>query len=567
MSLPFGIDPVYAVAAIGVFALVLAGWSIRRNRTRAGVLRAGTPTVWVAALAALACTAYSAETSWSFAADFLGMTDTVQRATFFSTAELALFANALLARQNLRNQGAPGVPGTLVWVLTAVQIIPAFAESGPVGGTVRAVVGPVMAAMLWHVAMGIELRLHKPDAASQGLLATLGREARERLLSRLGVATRNRDAAQITRERATERAGALASRLAKMPEKQRADRRGRRIERQLETALARSGVGTDPAQRRALLDQLAARRHASALATVTLPSPWTDPECEQVDHRGAPSPLAPSLVARSASGREVSPSLSTVPDAGPQGNVPVGDGAVEDRAKPGSGTESDGDRPVTVPNSNGDGGGDGEILAAETGTEPLGDRPRTIPNSNGDRAVERDAHLADRRDAATSGDDIAAAQRGSGSFPAAVPTGSSSLEHPAIESGTEPVGDHPVAVPNHKGDGKVLAAETGTDTYGDRPHPVPVRQKPKAKAHRSRPGTGKSRRSRRPQLSVEETVERVRPHVAELLERDGNASINRPQLREILRALNLGGGRNESLTPVLERLRAEAGTTMTGSAT
>ncbi|MFC9228348.1 hypothetical protein ACFTZI_05160 [Streptomyces decoyicus] len=594
-SLPFGTDPVFAVAAVGVFALVLAGWAIRRDRLRARVLRAGTPTVWVAALAALASTGYSAETSWFFAADHLGMTDTVQRAAFFSTAELALFANALLARQNLRNQGAPGAPGTLVWVLTAVQTIPAFAESGPVGGTVRAVVGPIMAAMLWHLAMGIELRLHKPDAASQGLLATLGREARERLLSRLGVATRNRDAAQITRERATERAGALASRLAKMPEKQRADRRGRRIERQLETALSRSGVGTDPAQRRALLDQLAARRHASALATVILPSPWTDPECEQVDHRGAPSPLAPSPVARSASVREASPSLSTVPDAGPRGNVSVGDGAVGDRAKPGAAAESYGDRPVTVPNSNrdGDGDGDGEILAAETGTEPLGDRPRTLPNSNGDRAVERDAHPADRHDAATSGEDITAAQRGSGSFPAAVPTGRAGLEHPAIESGTEPVGDHPVTVPNHNGDGKALAAETGTephgdrphsvpnrngdrerhatatgtDTYGDRPHPVPVRQKPKAKAHRSRPGTGKSRRSRRPQLSVEETVERVRPHVAELLERDGNASINRPQLREILRALNLGGGRNESLTPVLERLRAEAGTTMTRSAT
>ncbi|MEJ8652691.1 hypothetical protein WKI65_32665 [Streptomyces sp. MS1.AVA.3] len=582
MSLPFGIDPVYAVAAIGVFALVLAGWSIRRNRTRAGVLRAGTPTVWVAALAALACTAYSAETSWSFAADFLGMTDTVQRAAFFSTAELALFANALLARQNLRNQGAPGVPGTLVWVLTAVQTIPAFAESGPVGGTVRAVVGPVMAAMLWHLAMGIELRLHKPDAASQGLLATLGREARERLLSRLGVATRNRDAAQITKERATERAGALASRLAKMPDKQRADRRGRRIERQLETALSRSGVGTDPAQRRALLDQLAARRHASALATVILPSPWTQPEREQVNHREAPSPLAPPTATRSASEREASPSPSTVPDAGPQINTSIGDGAAEGRSKPGTGTEPDGDRPVTVPNHH----GDGEILAAETGPEPHGDRPRTVPNSNGDRAVERNSHLAGQHDVATSGDDVLvpgtdegdegvsggghepAAQRGSGSFPAAVPADSEGLEHPAIASGTEPVWDRPRTVPNCNGGREHPGTATGTEPVGDPPHTVPLRQKPKVKAHRSRPGAGKSKRSRRrPQLSVEETVERVRPHVAELLERDGNASINRPQLREILRALNLGGGRNESLTPVLERLRAEAGTTMTRSAT
>lgn len=307
MSLPLGIDPVYAVATVGVLALVLTGWSIRRNRTRAGASRAGTPTVWVAALAALGCTAYSAETSWFFAADYLGMTDTVQRAAFFSTAELALFANALLARQNLRNQGAPGVPGALVWVLTGVQIIPAYAESGLVGGTVRAIVGPVMAAMLWHQAMGIELRLHKPDAFSQGLLATLGREVRERLLSRLGVATRNRDAAQITRERATERAGALASRLAKMPEKDRANRHGRRIERRLETALSRSGVGTDPGQRRALLEQLAARRHAAALASVALPSPWTQPSWDQGDHRGDRSPLAAAPGTRMPPEDHVSP--------------------------------------------------------------------------------------------------------------------------------------------------------------------------------------------------------------------------------------------------------------------
>ncbi|MFG2628324.1 hypothetical protein [Streptomyces sp. NPDC048473] len=461
MSLPLGIDPVYAVAAVGVLALVLAGWSIRRNRTRAGAPRAGTPTVWVAALAALGCTAYSAETSWFFAADYLGMTDTVQRAAFFSTAELALFANALLARQNLRNQGAPGVPGTLVWVLTGVQIIPAYAESGPVGGTVRAIVGPVMAAMLWHLAMGIELRLHKPDASSQGLLATLGREVRERLLSRLGVATRNRDAAQITRERATERAGALASRLAKMPEKDRTNRHGRRIERRLETALSRSGVGTDPDQRRALLEQLAARRHAAALASVALPSPWTQPSWEQDDHRGDRSPRGTALGTRTLPEEQVSPT-GTVPEAGPRTAASIGDRAVGDAA------------------------------------EPVGDGPHTVPNDNGDR------------------------------------------EHPDTETGTEP--------------------------NGDRPHTVPLRRKPPQKGSRNRPGAGQAKRSRNgPRLTVEQMVERVRPHVPALLERDGNASVTRPQLREILRAQNIQGGRNERLTPVLQLLRDEAATTTTRS--
>ncbi|MFI1929267.1 hypothetical protein [Streptomyces sp. NPDC020330] len=579
MSLPLSIDLVYAVAAVGVLALVLAGWSIRRNRTRAGAPRAGTPTVWVAALAALGCTAYSAETSWFFAADYLGMTDTVQRAAFFSTAELALFANALLARQNLRNQGAPGVPGTLVWVLTGVQIIPAYAESGLVGGTVRAIVGPVMAAMLWHLAMGIELRLHKPDASSQGLLATLGREVRERLLSRLGVATRNRDAAQITRERATERAGALASRLAKMPEKDRANRQGRRIERRLETALSRSGVGTDPDQRQALLEQLAARRHAAALASVALPSPWTQPSWDQGDHRGDRSPLAAAPRARMLPEDHVSP-RGTVPEAGPRIAASAGGRTAGEAAGTGTAAESVGGGPHAVPHST----GDREHLDADAGTEPDGDRPRTVPNDIGDCIGERDSRLPGQGGGAKAGGHVevpgtgegdggaggdvheVAAQRGGGPSPAGVPNDDGDREHPDADVGTEPDGDRPNTVPNDNGDREHPDTETGTEPNGDRPHTVPLHRKPPQKGARNRPQAGKGKRRRNgPRLTVEQTVERVRPHVPELLERDGNESVTRTQLREILRALNLPGGRNERLTPVLQRLRDEAATTTTRS--
>ncbi len=255
-------------------ALVLTAWTIRRRGTRSQK-RLGGPAVKVAAVAALGCTAYSADTSWRFAADYLDMAGTAERAGMFAAAELALFATALMARQNLAVQGAPGLPGTLVWVITTVQVIPAYAESGPIGGTVRAFVGPVMAAMLWHLAMGIELRLRTPGAASHGLIAVLGREARERLLSRLGIAARDRDAAQITRDRATARAVTLAARLAERTPEQQRSRRGRRLTRRLSKAVGRASVGTDPLQRAQLLDQLAARRHALALATVPLPSPWS----------------------------------------------------------------------------------------------------------------------------------------------------------------------------------------------------------------------------------------------------------------------------------------------------
>jgi hypothetical protein len=558
MSLPSGIEPVYGVAAVGVLALVLAGWSIRRNRTRAGGPRAGTPAVWVAALAALNCTAYSADTSWRFAADYLDMAGTLERAMMFSAAELALFATALMARQNLKTQGAPGLPGGLVWVITGVQVIPAYAESGTVGGTVRAFVGPVMAAVLWHLAMGIELRLHKPDAASQGLLATLGREVRERLLSRLGVATRNRDAAQITKDRATRRAVALASLLAAMSAEERENRRGSRITRRLQSALARSGVGTDPHQRRALLEQLAARRHATALATVALPSPWIQPERDQDADRGDRSPRAPSVVTRPANEKQASPWLSAVPDDGPQSPASIGDRPDGDHTEPGTRSEPDGDRPHSDAVDNGDRANEpGSSLLSEGKEAAIGDQyaaPAGTVNTDGGASGSAE------------GVHEVAAQRGTGPSPAAVPGGDEGREHPGTEAGTEPDGDRPHTVPNDDGDREHPDTETGTEPNGDHPHTVPVRRKPKAKASRNRPRGSQSKRSRKqPQLTVEEMVERVRPHVPTLLKRDGNESLTRVQLREILRAQKLQGGRNERLTPVLQRLRDEAGTTTTRS--
>lgn len=237
---------------------------LRTSRTPAAVL--------VASLAAMACTAYSGDTSWRFAEHRLGMTSAAERGAMFAAAELALFSCALMARQNLRGpQGAPGTPGILVWFITGVQVIPAYSESGIVGGTVRAVVGPVMAAMLWHLAMGIELRHAKPGAGSQSLPAIIARELRERLLSRLGLATRDRTAEQITRDRATARAVQLAAR----PKLRRWGKS------RLAAAVARSGVGVDPEQRAVMVKLLAARRGAEGLATVSLRSPF-EPEAASV---------------------------------------------------------------------------------------------------------------------------------------------------------------------------------------------------------------------------------------------------------------------------------------------
>jgi hypothetical protein len=221
------------------------------------------------------CTAYSGDTSWNFARDHLAMHGAGERAVMFAAGELALFAVALMARQNLTADGAPGTPGVLVWVITGVQVIPAFSESGIVAGTVRAFVGPILAALLWHLAMGIELRHNKPGAASQGLLAVLVREVRERLLSWLGLSVRGRDAAQITRDRWTRIATRRAAYLADL---QAADKvrpwRLARARRRLAVAVDRTDAGVLAEQRTVLLDRLAAYRGATALASMDLPAPW-----------------------------------------------------------------------------------------------------------------------------------------------------------------------------------------------------------------------------------------------------------------------------------------------------
>ncbi|MFD4261869.1 hypothetical protein ACFWR9_30670 [Streptomyces sp. NPDC058534] len=267
-------------SAVGAVLLLvvalLAGWLLRRRVRKTGIgQRRNTAAVPVAAVAAIGCTAYSADTSWRFAADYLDMGSTIERAAMFAAAELALFATALLARQNLNGpKQAPGLPGTLTWVITAVQILPAYAESGLVGGTVRAFVGPIMAAMLWHLAMGIELRHRSPHADSRSLAAVLARQIHERLLARLGIADRDADAARIIRERALDQAVTLILRAEAMTPEQRAKGRGRRLTRRLHQALEQADVDRDKRQDELLLRKLATRQQALALASIPLPRRW-----------------------------------------------------------------------------------------------------------------------------------------------------------------------------------------------------------------------------------------------------------------------------------------------------
>ncbi|MBY8879734.1 hypothetical protein [Actinacidiphila acidipaludis] len=273
-ALDWARTPVHAVGVLAVLAAVLA-YAVRTVRNAAKMTPAA---VVMAALGAMLCTAYSGDTSWNFARDHLAMHGVRERAVMFAAGEVALFAVALMARQNLRTDGAPGTPGVLVWVITGFQVIPAYSESGVIAGTLRAFVGPVLAAMLWHLAMGIELRHAKPGAASQGLLAVLTREVRERLLSWLGLSVRGRDAAQITRDRWTRIATRRAARLADLQAAGAKPWRLSRARRRLAVAVDRTDAGVLDEQRTVLLDRLAAYRGAAQLASMEFAAPWaTDP--------------------------------------------------------------------------------------------------------------------------------------------------------------------------------------------------------------------------------------------------------------------------------------------------
>lgn len=295
--------PVLAVAGVlALFTTALAAYIA--HRTSGNVL--------AASIGALVCTGFSADTSWRFADHRLHM-ETSERLWLFAAGEIVLIVCAVMARANKiatatdTAAGTPGVPGVMVWCIAGVQVVPAFTESGVVGGLVRAVFGPVMAALLWHLAMGLEIRVAKPEALSTGLPAQIGHELRERLLSHLGLATRNRSAEEITRDRAHARAVRLASRRHLGPW-------GRA---RLAAAAARSHATTDGTRRHALLRDLAGRRTADELRTMDVASPWVDDTAPQ-PHAATPLGVTGAQLRRMDPVDAVRAVAAAHPDATPE---------------------------------------------------------------------------------------------------------------------------------------------------------------------------------------------------------------------------------------------------------
>lgn len=267
----------FGSAGIGIGAILLGVILARLGKKTFGKLREKNlqPPVLMAGIGAILATGISGDTAWRFAGDNLGIRNPFERGFLFAVGEIILFSLALMARANLRQDGKTGAPGILIWILSGFLAVPAFSEAATLPAALfRVVMGPLASAVLWHLAMGVELKHSNPDAENRGMLASVLRQIRERLLARFGFIAADKDAEEIAADRAVYRAAELVDKYMAIPEGSRNKRRALRIARKLRTSLRKARVATSPERKEILLAELSTSRHATALATVNLVSPW-----------------------------------------------------------------------------------------------------------------------------------------------------------------------------------------------------------------------------------------------------------------------------------------------------
>jgi len=132
--------------------------------------------------------------------------------------------------------------------------------SGLAEGIARVGLGPVLAIVALHQALGIEIKARIGQRT--GTWAKIGRELKERALSRMGLGNDERDAKRRTMERAAVKAATIAT--------------SNRVNKAaLRKAVLKSGAATDPTMQKLVLNTAAALKSLDALVTAELPSPWT----------------------------------------------------------------------------------------------------------------------------------------------------------------------------------------------------------------------------------------------------------------------------------------------------
>ncbi|WP_051799906.1 hypothetical protein [Catenuloplanes japonicus] len=188
----------------------------------------------------------------------------VERWALSGVIEITLIACGYAMRHAVRRPGGtPGLPQVVAVGFAAVSVFMAVRVSADLSaGLVRAALGPVLALVALHLALGIEVHVRSGGVRSGAISRVIG-ELRERLLSLLGLGDDTRDARTLTRDRALARAARLATAQWAIARKPR-----------LARALRASGAASDAGQRDRLLTQVAALRSIDDLMTASRPSPW-----------------------------------------------------------------------------------------------------------------------------------------------------------------------------------------------------------------------------------------------------------------------------------------------------
>lgn len=214
---------------------------------------------WFYVVAVIA-TLVSVDTSWRFFGERLGIVGW-ERPVMFAVIELTFIACARSMHGSVSRGDGPGPARLLVWALCGASAYMAVTLAGPIDGLARVLLGPVLAVVALHQALGIVIRARRGQRS--GTWARIGREMRERFLSRMGLADDARDALARTQDRAADRAARLAT----------ASRVPFRTQR-LARAVRASGAALDPARRERVLAGVAALRGLQDLTSGTFASPW-----------------------------------------------------------------------------------------------------------------------------------------------------------------------------------------------------------------------------------------------------------------------------------------------------
>jgi hypothetical protein len=218
-------------------------------------------------LASAMATIISADTSFRYFRDELGITDLWERLAMFTVVEVVLVACGSAERAKVRRDPSarPGLPAFVAWAWCGVAAWMAFHLSGLNAGLTRVLLGPVLAVVMLHLALRAEAGARQRKSS---VWSKVREEFRERLLSWIGLDNVGRTAAVRIQDRNMDRL--LSLRTSRWPKRAVRKRRLR--------ALRKSGAAHSPERMRYLMEQIAAEQHLETLFEQPYRSPWVMPD-------------------------------------------------------------------------------------------------------------------------------------------------------------------------------------------------------------------------------------------------------------------------------------------------